>query len=305
MLAGRIAPTDLGWYRFLHAHPELDEINFWTPSAHHAVRAEPGEPFLFKLKSPDNAICGFATFLRWVRLPPWLAWDCFGLGNGCSSLDAMLARVTRLRQGMDHRGAHVGQIGCVLLGEPVWFDQPDWVRQPAGWPARSLRATKRDLSRGDDERVWRECLDRARRARHAVTDVGGRTVQRLRAVRLGQGTFRIAVMESYGRACAITGEHSLPALEAAHIRPFSRSGPHEVRNGLLLRADLHRLFDLGYVTVTPRHRVRVSERLRTDFANGRTYYPLDGTALRVPPNADDVPDPEQLAWHNEYVFLAS
>jgi putative restriction endonuclease len=70
--------------------------------------------------------------------------------------------------------------------------------------------------------------------------------------RLGQGTFRIATIQAYERACAVTGEHSLPALEAAHIRPFAEGGTHDVSNGLLLRADLHRLFDRGYVTVTPK-----------------------------------------------------
>ena len=78
---------------------------------------------------------------------------------------------------------------------------------------------------------------------------------RLIQPRLGQATFRIAVLDAYGRACAVTGEHSLPALEAAHIRSYAESGPHEICNGLLLRADLHRLFDTGYVTVTPELRL--------------------------------------------------
>ena len=77
--------------------------------------------------------------------------------------------------------------------------------------------------------------------------------------------FRVAVTDACGRACAITGEHSLPALEAAHIRPYASEGPHDMANGLLLRAD---------------------------YENGRSYYPFDGRELRVPasplerPNAD-------------------
>jgi len=68
--------------------------------------------------------------------------------------------------------------------------------------------------------------------------------------RLGQGTFRIAVTSAYG-ACAVCGEHSLPALGAAHVRPYADGGTHALPNGLLLRADIHRLYDTGYVTVTP------------------------------------------------------
>jgi putative restriction endonuclease len=120
---------------------------------------------------------------------------------------------------------------------------------------------------------------------------------------LGQGTFRIAVMDAYGRACAATGEHSLPALDAAHIRDFANDGPHETRNGLLLRADLHRLFDRGYVTVTPDLHLEVSARLREDYSNGRTYYPLHGATVRAPVSSRDRPAAEFLAWHNEQRYL--
>ena len=81
----------------------------------------------------------------------------------------------------------------------------------------------------------------------------------------GQGIFRIGVTDAYDRACAVTTEHSLPVLEAAHIRPYSEGGEHRVSNGLLLRSDIHRLFDKGYVTVTPDYRFLLSQRLKQDF----------------------------------------
>ena len=89
---------------------------------------------------------------------------------------------------------------------------------------------------------------------------------------LGQGIFRVSVLDACDRACAVTGEHSLPVLEAAHIMPYADGGTHDVTNGLLLRSDIHRLFDLGYVTVTPEYRFKVSDALAEDFHNGRTYY---------------------------------
>ena len=119
--------------------------------------------------------------------------------------------------------------------------------------------------------------------------------------RLGQGTFRFAVERAYGK-CAVTREHSLPALEAAHITPFTEGGPHELANGLLLRADVHRLFDRGYVTVTPDYRFRVSPRLEHEFHNGRVYYQLEGRRLWLPERPEDRPDPERLARHNDAVF---
>lgn len=90
---------------------------------------------------------------------------------------------------------------------------------------------------------------------------------------------------------------------ASHIRPYKEDGPHEVANGVLLRADLHRLFDKGYVTVTPDLRLAVSARLREEFDNGRSYYPLHGREVRPPQSTSLRPSPEFIRWHNEHVFL--
>lgn len=64
--------------------------------------------------------------------------------------------------------------------------------------------------------------------------------------RLGQGLFRILVTGAYQRSCAITGEKTLPVLEAAHIRPYACAGLREFSNGVLLRSNLHTLFDTHF-----------------------------------------------------------
>ena len=69
--------------------------------------------------------------------------------------------------------------------------------------------------------------------------------------RLGQSSFRLEVLAAYELRCAVTGERTLPVLEAAHIKPFSLVKAHSVDNGLSLRSDIHRLYDQGYVSVTP------------------------------------------------------
>ena len=102
---------------------------------------------------------------------------------------------------------------------------------------------------------------------------------------------------AYDRACAVTHEHSLPALEAAHIRPFAEEGTHEVSNGLLLRSDIHRLYDKGYVGVTPEYRFVVSKSLKEDFENGKSYYPLHGKEIWVPGEVGERPSAGMLDWH--------
>jgi putative restriction endonuclease len=125
---------------------------------------------------------------------------------------------------------------------------------------------------------------------------------RLAKQRVGQGTFRVNVSDAYDWACSVTHGHSLPALDAAHIRPVADNGPNDVANGLLLRADLHRLFDHGYLTVTPDLHLEVSPRLRDDYSNGKSYYPLHGSVLHVPDDEALRPAPEFRRWHNEERF---
>ena len=111
------------------------------------------------------------------------------------------------------------------------------------------------------------------------------------------------VLDAYGRACAVTGEHSLPVLEAAHIKPYASGGEHAVSNGLSLRSDLHRLFDRGYVTVDEDQRFVVGRRLKDDFENGRSYYGLQGQRIAETSHDGSAPSPASLAWHRENIFL--
>jgi len=100
----------------------------------------------------------------------------------------------------------------------------------------------------------------------------------------------------------VTHERTLPALEAAHIRPYGDGGEHEAKNGLLLRRDIHSLFDSGYVTVTPENHFEVSRRIREEFDNGRHYYELHGRSISLPADEGARPDPAFLRWHNENRF---
>lgn len=308
---GTVAVTDYGWYQYLVGR-SLPEVNFWTPSDRRLFRAPEFSPFFFKLKAPHNAICGFGYFARWSSLPDWLAWECFGEGNGCASLEEMQTRIGAIRARIGYvPSGPLSNIGCILIVQPTVFPESAWVRQPADWPARTVDRKGYDLTIGEGQRVLNECLERAAGllpvTTAALPQVAGPAARYgaplLIAPRLGQGTFRVAVTDAYGRACAVTSEHSLPALEAAHLWSYSKGGPHEVRNGLLLRADLHRLFDKGYVTVTSQLRLEVSGRLRTDFDNGKSYYPFQGQEVRVPTRDEYRPAMDFIRWHNEHVFL--
>ncbi len=84
-----VAPTDKRWFDFLSSQFGVDEVNFWMPKpwgGRFGVLSR-GEPLLFKLKSPQNAIAGGGFFEHYTELPLSLAWDAFGIKNGASSFE--------------------------------------------------------------------------------------------------------------------------------------------------------------------------------------------------------------------------
>ncbi|HEX7740006.1 MAG TPA: HNH endonuclease, partial [Marmoricola sp.] len=119
--------------------------------------------------------------------------------------------------------------------------------------------------------------------------------------------FRARVSAAYDWRCAITGSVLTPALQAAHIRPYAKGGSHLVNNGLLLRSDVHTLFDQGYLGVTPEFTLRVSDRLRKDSGNGVAYYEMAerGDVICLPERDAEQPDPEALAWHLNEIFRSA
>ena len=302
-----MAVTDKDWYRFLRQRPDLDEVNFWQPGGRRLFGTlTPGEPFLFKLHYPDNAIVGGGFFTHASRVQASVAWEAFGEKNGAASYEEMCRRIERYRRTpLDPHGQYT--IGCIILQEPFFVDEADWLPAPADFQRQTVQGKTYNLRDGIGRTLWEQVLERMRAGRGNVAEPRRPDIPldwRERPVRqrLGQGAFRVLVTDVYERRCAVTGEKALPVLQAAHIRPVTREGPHRVDNGLLLRSDIHALFDQGYVTVTPDHRFRVSRRLKADFDNGEPYYPLSGNRIWLPGRNEDQPGREFLEWHAETVY---
>src|SRR5262249_54163319 len=117
------------------------------------------------------------------------------------------------------------------------------------------------------------------------------------------GAFKLILLDAYDRRCAVTGEKALPVLQAAHIRPVALEGKHELTNGILLRSDIHTLFDKGYVTVTPDRRFPAGEQLPSEVYHGEHYLALEGEEVWTPAHVEQRPSHENLEWHNDVVFL--
>lgn len=306
-----IGITDYDWYRLLADRPDLDEVNFWQPSGRREFRTlQPGDLFVFKLHAPLNAVVGGGFFAHATRLQVSLAWDAFGEKNGALSLQEMRSRIKKYRKNSSRLHEDY-VIGCILLEQPFFLPEPLWVPAPPDWKPNIVQGKSYDLAVEPGLSLWRQIeaavqgLEPETRWHDELRDSDQRRYGAPTSVRprLGQGSFRILVTDAYDRRCAVTSERVLPVLEAAHIRPYARGGEHRVDNGLLLRSDLHTLFDRGYITVTPTLDLEVSHRIRDDFDNGRHYYELHGCAVRVPETRSDRPSTEFLSWHNSEVYL--
>lgn len=299
-----VAVTDRDWYKSLRDQAPLDEVNFWSPSPASFRALQPGELFLFKLHAPYNFIVGGGVFAYANTLPCSLAWNAFGSANGASSLSDMRDRIIRYRRG-DLRERHDFTIGCRILTQPFFLPEEQWLPAPASWSPNIVSLKTYTTDDPEGLALWERMQAQigwsqpARGLAENQARFGEPTIIR---PRLGQGTFRVLVTDAYGRKCAVSEEKTLPALEAAHIRPYSDGGEHALSNGLLLRRDIHSLFDSGYVTVTPEYRFEVSRRIREEFENGRHYYELHGKIIGLPQSAAMCPDRAALAWHNENRF---
>jgi len=311
--------TDNNWYRFLaqkNAQQGIEDINFWQPSGRTSFKVlVPGEPFLFKLKSPLNAIGGVAFFASHSILPLEVAWDIFQERNGVASYITFRNTIRNYR---DHRNPfdQNPNVGCIVLTDPIFFAREDWIPTPNNWGKSIVQGKSYTTDDTIGATLWQQVEQRLQkyqlyeRAENYKNQLMVEEPQApygakkyLTKVRLGQGAFRVRLTEAYQRRCAFSGEKTLPALEAAHIKPYAESGPHQIANGLLLRADLHKLFDTGYLTLTTDYKIEVSAKIKEEFDNGKDYYKLHGNGLYLlPQNEADKPGAKYIEWHQEEVY---
>lgn len=301
--------TDNNWYNYL-SKIQPEDINFWQPGGNANFKVlNAGAPFLFKLKSPINKIGGAGFFSSQTFLPISIAWDVFGERNGCASFEEFKQMILQYRTDKENLNP---TIGCIVLTNPVFFKKEDWLDVPADWSKSIVQGKSYDIGEGIGLKLWNnvekllaKCLAgnsyEGEKSQLLLEDT---EVQRygnviLKKVRLGQGAFRVLVTDAYNKRCSITGEKTLPVLEAAHIKPYADSGPHFISNGLLLRSDLHKLFGTGYITITKDYKIEVSKRIREESQNGKEYYQYHGKGLIHLPLRDiDKPNEKFIEWHN-------
>jgi putative restriction endonuclease len=309
-----IGVTDWDWFNFL-SKKDNEDINFWQPGGNSHFRVlKPGAPFLFKLKSPYNAIAGIGFFSSHSILPLDVAWNIFEERNGVESLFKFKNKIINYRNSKNPFSSNQN-IGCIILTDPIFFDRADWIPVPNDWNRSIVQGKSYDNNTEIGNNLWSKIelllhqyklFDRKESTESQLIleePEAAYTKKYLTKVRLGQGAFRVQLTDAYFRRCSITGEKTLPVLESAHIKPFSESGPNHLSNGILLRADLHKLYDSGYITFTKDYRVEVSNKIKEEYENGKEYYKHHGNELIILPDRYiDRPNIDYIEWHNSNVY---
>lgn len=119
------------------------------------------------------------------------------------------------------------------------------------------------------------------------------------AVRRGQANFRARLLDAYEGRCCVTGCDLVDALEAAHISPYRGPQSNHLQNGLLLRADIHTLFDLGLLAFDDHKKVLLSLTAQSSQA----YAGLLGKCLSVPRDQRLAPSDDALKKHREWAGI--
>lgn len=223
--------------------------------------------------------------------------------KGASAVDELahaVAFIDRLRDVATQEGVKVR--GRLEAHDLLWYalghkSEPDW----PGWSPEDVAL--HTAYRGKDSQSLADEMEKMLDSEAEELDDeyeepdseddGRRRVSREILARRGQSKFRQQLLKVYGGRCAITGCNAAEALEAAHLEPYADGGTNTLANGLLLRADMHTLFDLGRVAVDPE---TYSVILHPDLRMG-SYADLHGKIIELPSDPVRRPAKEALLKH--------
>ncbi|UBX50019.1 HNH endonuclease [Providencia alcalifaciens] len=125
-------------------------------------------------------------------------------------------------------------------------------------------------------------------------DCRSRALQHV-VVREGQQAFRLKLLTAYSSKCAVTGSKIIELLEAAHIRPYQGRWHCHASHGLLLKADIHTLFDKGLLWINDDYTVQLADSLLDS-----EYAEYHGKSLLLPKNKSDMPSVADLTLHRDF-----
>jgi putative restriction endonuclease len=286
-----IAPTDIDWFQFLKQRLNFSAINFWTDRPWNPRRINEGDKFYFLLKAPIRKIGGYANFVYYENLTIEEAWQKFGRGNGVNSLYELGVKATG-----ELEPDFTTEIGCLVLENPVFLEIEDYFHPTEYNLSFSNQISKLKYYSQLNQINFASDYKQVGFSFASFNSKENYEFKESSRVK-GQSKFRQSLTKFYNQQGAISGETCLTILDAVHINPHINENKNHIKNGVLLRSDLHKLFDEGLLTITPDYKVVIADELATS-----DYYKYNHQQINLPEATTLYPSQQLLKFHNQYIF---
>ena len=287
-----ISPTDNNWFSNLRKEKVVDDINFWTPTPWN-LKFNEGDRWYFMLKSPIRKIGGGGYIKEYHNLTVEQAWNKYGVKNGFYSKGDFIKSLGKhkSKNSLDRNELEGSTIiGCIILRGAVFLNDDQYI-DLEDYKEINFSPNIVKYKRFNDDKDFLlegvlkgniynndsdfEPLEPDTKKKKVISEIIRRE---------GQSEFKAALVEIYSGQCCITGESTPELLEAAHIQPYLSSKSNHLQNGLLLRTDIHKLFDKNLLFIDRSYKVRISS-----YVKSLDYQHLNGRAISMPKNHEFYP----------------
>lgn len=282
-----ISPTDIKWFDFLKENQLCSFINFWTPTPWNIKGLNAGDKLYFMLKKPIRKIGGFGEFVEYKNVTPEEAWNEFGYRNGRESKTDFLQSLKKfiskhsIRFDTNNIDGASHKIGCIVLKNCEFWDEENYL-EPSDFNI-SFPNQVVTIKYYNENNIIQDSHNIEKSNFNIVSEPREENKYEVNR-RIGQNNFKAKLLKAYNNKCCISGETIPELLEAAHIQNYKNVLSNHVQNGLLLRVDIHRLFDNNLIYIDNDYVIHVSSLIE-----GTYYRQYDGKKLNLPKASNQYP----------------
>lgn len=283
-----ISLTDNNWFVYLKKNELNSYVNFWTPTPTNTKDLKEGDRFYFMLQAPIDKIAGFGEFVRYENVTPELAWNKFGNRNGNALKPDFIKNIqmhidkNSEKYGKRNLDSYSYKIGGIVLRNCEFWDEENY-KDPEDHDISFLSQPGTIKFFDQPDPFFKGDLDPS--GFGLVNEPLGDKVYVVK-FKNAKGGFKVKILEAYNATCCITGETMPELLEAMHIHKYV----NYTHNGVLLRIDIHRLFESNLIYIDKDYTVRVSSLVTDEY-----YKNFDGKKINLPVSEQDWPSVEALA----------
>ncbi len=289
-----IATTDKSWVDTLKEFDLNSYVNFWTPTPWNIKSLKNGDRFYFMLKAPIRLIGGFGEFVEYKNMNVEDAWVEYGYRNGRKTKESFISSIQTYinKNSKKFGGTDIDPdkylIGCIILKNCQFWDSDEFINLSSyGISFPNQVVTWKSFSTNDPIH---------QKPKIPFQLVGGKRIvcPIISNSREGQSKFKSELLKAYNNKCCIS-ENDIPELlEAAHIQEYKNIESNHVQNGLLMRVDIHRLYDNKLIAVDDEYIIHVSNLILD-----KEYRSFHGRKISLPKDPDNYPCKDALRLYRE------